>query len=147
MILHNTEEMIYSMLKHPRSQVEVSTTHQMLRLLRDLCDDDTHNSRRLCNNDSALTAVMKIALKVEKEGVRCDQGNAAVAAEILSFCMMEDDNWDKVTAARSKLKKGMATARHSSLASNAASSPPPSTRRHSANYLARQSAIGPEYAA
>lgn len=127
---------------------------KMLRLLLDLCDDHAQNSRRLCNNDSALTAVLKIALKMDNEGGRDDKGNArsnaAVAAEILSFCMREDDNWDKVAAARSKLKKGLASARNSlSVASRNASrsSPPPSACRHSANYLARQSVIGPEYAA
>ena len=119
---------------------------QVLRLLRDVCRGHAKNVRQLCSHESALSAVLKISLDaVAKEASK----EAAVAAEIVSYCIIDDENWEKLSAVRSRVKKVLETSRrHVPLTrSNGEShvSQPmefndssKSARRHSANYLARQ---------
>jgi hypothetical protein len=102
------------------SSTNHSIQQDLLYLLRALCVDHAENLWRLCCNDSALSVLLKIALKLEVKGGRGENekgrleksqksqdkstlANPAIAAEILTFCMHDDNFWDKFAAARSRL--------------------------------------------
>jgi len=115
---------------------------QLLRLLYDVCKGHAVNVQRFCGNDSTLSAVLKISL----DGVSNGTGKeAAVAAEILAFCIQHDDNWEKLAAARARLKKAHgAVKKGATTRTNASVSSATSNNgthiRHSSNFLARQQA-------
>ena len=107
---------------------------QLLGLLCDVCKGHAKNVQLFCGTESTLSAVLKISL----DGGPNETGKeAAVAAEILAFCIRDDDNWEKLAAARARLKKGSATTRTNASVSGATSHNGIHLR-HSSNYLARQ---------
>jgi hypothetical protein len=107
---------------------------QVLGLLCDVCKGNAKNVQRFCGTESTLSAVLKIAV----DGGSNETGKeAAVAAEVLAFCILDDDNWEKLAAARARLKKGSATTRTNASVSGATSHIGIHLR-HSSNYLARQ---------
>jgi hypothetical protein len=142
----------------------IVTCSQLLGLLRDLCKGHAGNVHRLCCSDTTLTAVLRIALKCDLEK---KDSLSAIAAEIVSFCMIDDGHWDKVTSARSRVMKAHSLAtthnasnggspkrkRRSPLAakffsqSTSVSDRGRSEIQHSANYTARQAVILQEWSA
>ena len=81
---------------------EEEVDDEVLLLLRDVCCGHADNTRRLCFNENALVTILGIAFRVSTNRSRV---RAAIAAEILSFCMFDDENWSKVTDARLRVKK------------------------------------------
>jgi len=118
---------------------------EVLSLLRDLCSGHADNVRRLCQHDATLTAISTIALNVAA-GHAGGSDQSAKAAEILSFCMIDDDNWDKFAAARLRVKSSLVPVK-SAVVLRQSSFPHSARVRHSANYDARQAVLGKEYVA
>ena len=81
---------------------EEEVDDEVLLLLRDVCCGHADNTRRLCFNENALVTILAIAFRVSTNR---SQVRAAIAAEVLSFCMFDDENWSKVCDARLRVKK------------------------------------------
>ncbi len=126
---------------------------EILGLLRDLCSNHTANVARLCRHDSILFALLRFSLGMEGYEAGTE---ALIAAELLSFCMLDDENFDRLASARARWKRALthgkaSPARHYSPLHNIHSprtKGSPSTKGlHSANYVARQAIISREWSA
>lgn len=135
------------MMKH-----KVLIMHQeVLGLLRDLCSNHAANTERLCRHEAVLRAILGFSIKTADREAGIE---AMIAAELVSFCMLDDANFEKLALARSSWKRGLHNSHergHEVGRRQRSRSPQPlgarSVVRHSANFSARQAIISREWAA
>jgi hypothetical protein len=130
---------------------QLHTMHrEVLSLLRELCSNHADNTAKLCRHESVLVALLGFSLRTADREAGTE---ALIAAELLSFCMLDDANFERLALARSSWKLGMTDGRNDMTATRQHKrSPRPNGSssagvRHSANYSARQAIISQEYAA
>ena len=129
---------------------QLHTMHrEVLSLLRELCSNHADNTAKLCRHESGLVALLGFSVRTADRETGTE---ALIAAELLSFCMLDDANFDRLALARSSWKLGMTDGRNDMATRQHNRSPRPNGSsstgvRHSANYSARQAIISQEYAA
>jgi len=129
---------------------------EILSLLRDLCLNHSTNVARLCRHDSILSAILRFSLRMAGYEAGTE---ALIAAELLSFCMVDDDNFDRLASVRASWKRALthgkaapvpwndSTRRQYGHSPRTKGSPGTQSVLHSANYVARQAIISREWSA